>query len=366
MRIGIDARLIAYRAGGISTYVAQLVAALGRLHSEHTFIVLESRKAQGTITAPEMRRAVVWTPPHHRLERIALSVELARLRLDVLHSTDFIPPLRGARRDVVSIHDLTFLHYPQHLTAESLRYYAGQIELAAAQADHILTISESSRRDIVAMLGVPADKVTVHLPGVDGRFRPLTPEAMAGWRAKLGLPERYFLCVGTFEPRKNIIGLLDAYALLRQRVTNAPPLLLAGSRGWLYDETLARIGQLGLEEAVQVRENLPGEALPALYNGATALMMPSFYEGFGLPPLEAMACGTLPIVSNRSSLPEVVGEVGALVEPEDARSIADAMQRALEDDAWREVQGAAGLRRAAGFRWDDAARIALAAYTRVV
>jgi glycosyltransferase involved in cell wall biosynthesis len=366
MRIGIDARLIAYRAGGISTYVEQLVAALGRLHSDHAFVVLESRKAQRSIAPAAMHRAVLWTPPHHRLERVALSAELARLRLDVLHSTDFIPPLRGARRNVVSIHDLTFLHYPQHLTAESLRYYAGQIEMAAAQADHVLTISESSKRDIVAMLGVAADKVTVHLPGVDARFRPLASDEMAAWRAKLALPERYFLCVGTFEPRKNIIGLLDAYALLRQRVTEAPPLLLAGSRGWLYEETLARIGRLGLEDDVQVRENLPGEALPALYNGAVALMMPSFYEGFGLPPLEAMACGTLPIVSNRSSLPEVVGEVGALVEPEDARAIADAMQRALEDDAWREAQREAGVRRAAGFRWEDAARIALATYTRVV
>lgn len=366
MRIGIDARLIAYRAGGISTYVENLVRALDGLHSDPTFVVLESRKAARSITPASMQRAVLWTPPHHRLERAALSVELARLRLDVLHSTDFIPPAHGARRHVASVHDLAFLHYPQHLTAESLRYYAGQIERAVTQADHILTISESSKRDIVSMLNVPAGKVTVHLPGVDARFHPLTEAAMAEWRSRLSLPAAYFLSVGTLEPRKNIIGLLDAYALLRERTPTAPPLLLAGSRGWLYEETLAHISRLSLGDSVQLREDVPAAGFPALYHGALALIMPSFYEGFGLPPLEAMACGTLPIVSNRSSLPEVVGEVGALIEPEDPQSIASAMARALEDTAWRDSQGAAGIARAAGFRWEDAARIALATYTHVV
>ncbi len=366
MRIGIDARLIAYRAAGTSTYVESLIQALAGLNSEHTFVVLESRKAQRSIVPPTMRCAVLWTPPHHRLERNALSAELARLRLDVLHSTDFIPPRGGARRHVISVHDLTFLHYPQYLTAESLRYYAGQIETAVTQADHILTISQSSKRDIMELLDVPEDKVTVHLLGVDPRFRPLPAEALAEWCVRLSLPEDYFLFVGTFEPRKNIIGLLDAYALLRTFVKDAPPLILAGSRGWMYDETLAHISKLGLNETVQLRENLPNEAFPALYGGAIALLMPSFYEGFGLPPLEAMACGTLPIVSNRSSLPEVVGDVGALVEPEDPTSIAAAMQRALDDNDWRAAQRAAGITRAAGFRWEDTARIALATYNWLV
>ena len=216
------------------------------------------------------------------------------------------------------------------------------------------------------MLNVPAGKVTVHLPGVDARFRPLTEAEMAEWRSRLSLPAAYFLSVGTLEPRKNIIGLLDAYALLRERTPTAPPLLLAGSRGWLYEETLAHISRLSLGDSVQLREDVPAAGFPALYHGALALIMPSFYEGFGLPPLEAMACGTLPIVSNRSSLPEVVGEVGALIEPEDPQSIAAAMARALEDTAWRDSQGAAGIARAAGFRWEDAARIALATYTHVV
>ena len=184
-------------------------------------------------------------------------------------------------------------------------------------------------------------------------------------RQRHALPESYFLFVGTFEPRKNIIGLVDAYGVLRGRQPTAPPLVIAGSRGWLYEETMAHIERAGLGGSALVRENLPTEDLPGLYGNALALITPSFYEGFGLPALEAMACGTLPIVSNRSSLPEVTGDVGALVEPESVDSIAGAMERALLDEPWRTEQRAAGLARAATFRWEDTARTALAAYTRL-
>lgn len=365
MRIGIDARLLAYRTGGISTYIAQLLRALADLDTGHDFLAFKSRKAKQSPAPPTMRCATLWTPCHHRFERTALSAELARFRLDVLHSPDFIPPRRGARRHVITVHDLTFLHYPQHLTAESRRYYNDQIETAVRQADQILTDSQASRDDLVAMLGVPAERITVHRLGIDARFHPPSAEELARVRKRWGLPDAYFLFVGTFEPRKNIIGLVDAYSVLRGRQPTAPPLVLAGSRGWLYEETIAHIERAGLDDRVLLRENLPTEDLPGLYGSAIALITPSFYEGFGLPALEAMACGTLPIVSNRSSLPEVTGSVGALVEPENLDSIAGAMERALLDEAWRAEQRTAGLARAATFRWEDTARVALAAYTQL-
>jgi len=365
MRIGIDARLLAYRTGGISTYIAQLLRALADLDSGHDFIAFKSRKAKESPAPAAMRCATLWTPCHHRFERTALSAELARFRLDVLHSPDFIPPRRGARRHIITVHDLTFLHYPQHLTDESRRYYNGQIEIAVKQADHILTDSQASRDDMVSMLGVPAGKITVHRLGIDPRFRPQPSEELARVRLRHELPPSYFLFVGTFEPRKNIIGLVDAFSVLRGRQPTAPPLVIAGSRGWLYDEAMAHIEQAGLGSSVLVRENLPTGDLPGLYGSALALITPSFYEGFGLPALEAMACGTLPIVSNRSSLPEVTGDVGALIEPENVDSIAGAMERALLDEAWRADQRAAGLVRAATFRWEDTARTVLAAYTRL-
>jgi glycosyltransferase involved in cell wall biosynthesis len=366
--IAIDHRLTWYRKGGISTYISRLTKALALLDgaSRHQWTVLPSRKDRDFSAPAGFHPVPLWTPCHHRIERLALSVELARLRLDVLHSPDFIPPYRGARRHVITVHDLTFLHYPQYLTAESRRYYNGQITAAVRHADHILTDSESSRRDMMTMLGVPGETITVHMLGVDEHFRPPDADAIAAVTARETLPDRYWLALGTFEPRKNIIGLLDAYRQIADRFPEVPPLLLAGTRGWLYEETLAHIDALGLASHVQVRENVPRDALPVLYARAIAVVTPSFYEGFGLPALEGMACGTVPIVSNRSSLPEVVGDVGLQIEPEDTSAIADAMLRAWQDDAWRTQQIQAGLARAAGFRWEATARIALAAYERVL
>ncbi len=366
--IGIDHRLTYYRTGGISTYIARLTHSLSLLDgaSAHRWTALHSRKDAGFVAPSGFHAAPLWTPCHHRIERLALSVELARFQLDVLHSPDFIPPYRGARRHVITVHDLTFLHYPQYLTAESRRYYNGQIETAVRQADHILTDSESSKRDMIAMLGVPSDKITVHMLGVDPLFRPPSPEEIARVSAQDSLPERYWLALGTFEPRKNIIGLLHAYKSIRDKYPGAPPLLLAGTRGWLYDETLATISALGLDASVQVRENVAREHLPVLYARSIAIVTPSFYEGFGLPTLEGMACGTVPIISNRSSLPEVAGDVGLQVEPEDSEAIAAAMLRAEQDSAWRDAQSKAGITRAAGFRWENTARIALSTYERVL
>jgi len=359
--IGIDARLTYYRIGGISTYIRRLILALENLDMENQYTIFHSRKATESLVK-RFRHASLWTPCHHRIERIALSVELARFRLDVLHSPDFIPPLRGARKHIITVHDLNFLHYPQFLTAESRRYYNGQIERAVQQADHILADSEATKADLVKMLGVPPKKITVHMLGVDEQFKPLPPETLAHYRQQLNLPDSYFLFVGTFEPRKNILGLLESYRLLREKMPDAPALVLAGNRGWLFEETMAKIDQMNLGGNIHWLENVSQEALPALYNMASALVTPSFYEGFGFPALEAMACGTVPIVSNRSSLPEVVGDVGLQVDPENPATLTDALEYVLTNLTWRETMSQAGLARAATFTWERTARIALSVY----
>jgi glycosyltransferase involved in cell wall biosynthesis len=364
MHIGIDTRLTHYRTGGISTYMRRLVNALENLDTRNRYTIFRSHRSKNSFTK-RFPQAALWTPCHHRLERLALSVELTRFNLDLLHSPDFIPPLRGARHHVITVHDLTFLHYPQFLTADSRRYYNGQIEAAVRQAEHILADSEATKMDMIQILGVPGHKITVHLLGVDEIFQPLPENALTESRQRLGLPDEYILFVGTFEPRKNIHGLLEAYAQLIGRMPDVPPLILVGKQGWLFEKTIALIDALHLGARVIQRQDIDDTTLPAVYNLATMLVMPSFYEGFGFPALEAMACGTVPIVSNRSSLPEVVGNVGLQIDPDNIDDLASAMERVLTDNIWRSTMQKAGLERAKLFTWDKTASIALSTYEAI-
>jgi len=364
MHIGIDTRLTYYRTGGISTYMRRLVSALENIDSHNAYTIFQSRKASGSLTK-RFKTARLWTPCHYQFERAALSVELARFGLDLLHSPDFIPPLRGARKHVITVHDLTFLHYPQHLTQEARHYYNDQIQTAVKQADHILADSEATKTDLVNMLNVPSEKITVHMLGVDEQFQPLESAVLEVQRKKHNLPEEYILFVGTFEPRKNILGLLQAYKQLLEDLNDAPPIVLVGRRGWLFDETMQNIQDLKLGDRILWRENIEDSDLPAVYNLASVLVLPSFYEGFGFPALEAMACGTVPIVSNCSSLPEVVGEVGLQINPDNIPELKEAMQKALTDSQWREHNQKLGLERAKLFRWETTAQIALSVYEAV-
>lgn len=361
-KIGIDARMTYYRVGGISTYIRRIVSALETLDKDNDYLVFHSRKANFSITK-SFKRANLWTPAHHKLERYTLSAELLRHQLDLWHSPDFIPPQWGAKRFVVTVHDLTFLHYPQYLTKEARGYYNAQIGYAVSKADHILTVSHSAKQDLMTMLHVPEAKITVHTEGADEAFTPLSTDTIRQHLIRLNLPkEGYILHVGTLEPRKNIIGLLKAYHQVRQSIPTAPPLVLVGRRGWLFHETETLMNTLQLGKNLILREDISDSDLPYVYNGAMVAVTPSFYEGFGLPTLEAMACGIVPIVSNRSSLPEVVGEVGLQITPENTEHLAGAIYHAITNPAWRTEQGKRALERASQFSWQDGAKTVLEVY----
>jgi len=367
VRIGIDARLIAYRRGGISNYTRHLLSALADLDPETDYRVLRHRRDRTRREAgANFRRATMWTPCHHRLERWALGVEIAPLRLDLLHSPDFIPPAFGACRFVITVHDLNFLYYPQFLTAESRRYYNDQIAWAVARADHILAVSETTRADLIRLLGVPSEKVTVTYEGVLPAFRPLPPAVVQETLSRYNLHPGYVLFVGTLEPRKNLPGLLRAYRILLDRREVSVPLVIVGSRGWLYEEIDRQVETLRLQEHLRFLPDTPDADLPALYNGAALLAMPSFYEGFGLPVLEAMACGTPVLISDRGSLPEVAGAAAVIVNPDDPEDIATGLARGLSDPDLRARLRADGPAHAARFTWKETARRTLEVYRRAV
>lgn len=367
MRIGIDTRIVHHVRGGISNYALCITGALASLDTETDYVILHSRKDRTPLQpGPNFRPARCWTPSHHRLERWTLAMELTRLGLDLLHSPDFIPPAFGYRRTVITVHDLNFLRYPQFLTRESHRYYNQQIAWAVRRVDHILADSHATKADLLSLLQVPPDKVTVVHLAANPAFRP-TPGGVARQiAARYELEPGFLLYVGTLEPRKNLPGLLQAYRSLLDAETSDVPLVVVGGKGWLYDEIFERVEALCLEKHVRFLHDVPDSDLPGLYNAASLLAAPSFYEGFGLPALEAMACGTPVVVANRASLPEVVGGAGLLVDPEDPDDIAHALTTVLTDNRLRARMRRLGLAQAAHFTWDRAAQETLAVYREVL
>lgn len=366
MRIGIDARLTHYRQAGISRYTIQLVEALARLDPTDHFVLLQSFRApEPLVTHPAFERRSLYTPAHHALEQCTLPLEIRKFALDVLHSPDFLPPFRRNCRSVITIHDLAFLLYPHFLTKESARYY-GQIDEAVRRTDAIIAVSEATKNDIVRLLGVPESRITVVYEAASSVFRPLDrTQAAAHVRERFGVRGDYVLFISTIEPRKNVPTLLKAFHKLLKDYRLDLQLVLAGDKGWLLDEVFQLVTDLGLGDHVLIPGRVSTDDLVQLYNAAQVLVAPSIYEGFGLTPLEAMACGTPVVVSNVSALPEIVGDAGLLVDPYDIEQLAVAMWRAVTDSELRQNLIAKGLKRASFFSWDRAAKETLELYHRL-
>jgi len=363
MRIGIDARLVYYSQAGIGQYILHLVNSLAKIDRENEYVLLQSRKDETTILEqPNFRRVSLWTPSHHRLERYSLNIELVRLGLDVLHSPDFIPPHKPSCKSVITVHDLAFLLYPHFLTRESARYY-GHIDQAVRWANQIIAVSESTRRDTIQHLGVPEDKITVIYEAANPIFRPVDREvARQQVHNRHGVDAPYILFVSTIEPRKNVPTLIQAVWQLLECYKADVHLVLAGGRGWLFEDAFAVVRELKLDSRVHFVGRVSSEDLLFLYNAAELLAHPAFYEGFGLPPLEAMACGLPVVVSNVASLPEVVGDAGLLIDPHDVDELTVAMWRVLNEQALRQEMRQKGLQQAARFSWERAARETLDIY----
>jgi glycosyltransferase involved in cell wall biosynthesis len=365
MRLGLDVRLTYYTGGGIAKYIRRLAEFLPPLAPSHTHFHFY-RRGHTEVFARPARRVACFTPAHHQLETWALGTELLPHQLHLLHSPDFIPPRWGAKKFVITVHDLAFLRYPQFLTPESRHYYNEQIQYAVQHAHAISADSYATQADLINLLNVPEEKITpIHL-GLDPQFHPRPPEEVATVLARHRLPRGFILFVGTFEPRKNVPTLLKAYAALRAHWPSAPPLALAGNRGWLFDEAQTLARELNLQAHTCFMENFPSADLPATYCGAGVVALPSHYEGFGFPVLEAMGSGTPVVMSNVSSLPEVGGEAVLSCDPTDVEALANALYRALTDSTLRAQLIESGLARAQTFTWEKTAQETMRLYERVL
>jgi glycosyltransferase involved in cell wall biosynthesis len=238
--------------------------------------------------------------------------------------------------------------------------------LSARRARRVIAISESTKRDVVKLLGVPPDRVYVVYCGVDDTFRPLPAADVAQFRRERALPDRFILFLGTLEPRKNVKTLVQAYGRWRVAESDVPKLVVAGGKGWFYDQIFAEVERLGLTGEVIFPGYVMQQELPLWYNASDIFVYPSRYEGFGLPVLEAMTCGTPVVTTNVASLPEVAGDAALLVSPDDEAQLLDAMRRASSDGSLRQEMVTKGLARAADFTWARTARQTLDAYDRAL
>ena len=283
---------------------------------------------------------------------------------DIFHATDhLLPPLRHAR-SVFTLYDLTFLKFPEvHLPLN--RWYSRlMVPRGLRAATAVIAISDCTKRDAVTIYRLPADRIRVIPLGVEARFQPIDPAAAIKVRDRYHLPARFILAVGTIEPRKNLVTLLEAYRGLIDRMPDLK-LAIVGKRGWRAEAFFNRLRELGLEDRVIFPGFVPDDDLPAVYASAAVLAFPSIYEGFGLPVLEALACGTPVVCSNTSSLPEITAEAAILLAPDDVRGWSQALQRVVMDESLRLDLRRRGLQRAARFTWDATARQTQAVYEEI-
>ena len=374
-RIAIDYTAAVRQGGGIGRYTRGLVHALARmpLHDEFVLFVA-GRGTDPDVQSPAFRTRniaiderytnILW----HRAGLPFPRVDWFTGPLDIFHSPNFVLPPVGAARTVLTIHDLSFLRVP-HCAEPSLRAYLSRVVPGAvSRADRVLADSFNTKEDVVDLLGVPASKVDVVPAGVEGRFSPLGNDpALETVRRKYALGDGPFvLSVGTLEPRKNFSGLLEAYALMKQKHHLPHRLVIAGGRGWLYEGIFDTARRLQLGDDVVFAGFIDDADLPALYNLADLFAFPTLYEGFGLPVLEAMACGTPVVTANNSCMPELVGDAALTLDADDTESLAYAMAMVLHDEVLRESLVERGLLRAELFGWPAAAEKLLAAYDRLV
>lgn len=370
MHIAIDAHAVGTGLAGNETYIANLIEALAEIDTANRYTLYVTRREA---FERFRNRWPNFTPrltlPHTPLVRIPVTLvaELRRRPVDLLHVQYTAPPFAPCAV-VPTIHDLAFEHLPETFKRRSWMQLRLTVRRTARRAAHIITVSEFSRRDIENTYRIAPERITVTPEAASKVFSPADAAEIERVRAHYKIEGDYLLAVGSIQPRKNLARLLEAYSDLLRARTHAklPRLVLVGKRAWLYEETLRSVNLFGLASNVVFTGYVPERDLPPLYSGALCFIYPSYFEGFGLPPLEAMRCGTPVITGNRTSLPEVVSDAGVMVDPFDKDAMAKAIGRVVDDAPLRQTLRERGFERARMFDWRETARLTLKAYERAV
>jgi glycosyltransferase involved in cell wall biosynthesis len=371
LRIAIDAHSIGTKLGGNESYASNLIEALAQTDTLNDYtLYVTTDEAVDRYQGRWPNFTVRSTLPHTPLIRIplVLSAELRKHPVDLLHVQFTAPPFCPCPV-VVSVHDLSFEHLPHTFNRRSRTQLRLTVRHSVRRAAQILTLSEHTKQDIVQTYGVDPNRIEAIPLAAPPHFSPVSDtKELQRVRHNYGIESNYILSVGSIQPRKNLARLVNAYALLRKKyqADKLPKLVLVGKCAWLYDETLRALNETGLKDSVILTGYVPESDLPALYSDALCFVYPSYFEGFGLPPLEAMKCGTPVITGNRTSLPEVVGDAARLVDPYDVEAIAGAIDEVINNSVLQSELRVKGFAQARKFDWIETARRTLEVYKRII
>ncbi len=371
VHIAIDAHSVGTQLAGNETYAVNLIEALAEIDQTNQYtLYVTKQSAVDRFTNRWPNFQVKRTVPHTPLVRIPLilSRELRRHPVDLLHVQYTAPPLAPCPV-VATIHDLSFEHLPKTFKRRSWMQLRLTVRATARRAARVVTISEHTKRDLAETYDIPSEKITVTPLAAASKIVRVTNETkLREVRARYGITRDYILSLGSIQPRKNLVRLIEAYSALRE--TNAgdrfPQLVIAGKRGWLDQETLRAAEQSPFKQDIVFTGYVADDDLSAIYSGAMCFVYPSYFEGFGLPGVEAMRCGGPVVAGNLTSLPEVVNDAGILVNPFDAAAFAEAIQRLVQDRNHRLELSAKGIARAREFTWKRTAELTLEVYNEVV
>lgn len=364
MTIGLEAqRANLPNPTGVERYAAELIKNLAKLDSKNEYVLYFRTKPQDWFykLGPNFKIRLIPFPKFWT--QLRLSWEMYLRPVDVLSILASALPIWHPKNSVVTVHDIAFEFFPEAFPWFMRNYLIWSTRFAVRKARKVITVSEATKQDLITHYAIPSDKIEIIYLAADENFRPMPYDLVQPTLDKLGLIyKKYILFVGTLQPRKNIVRLVDAFIKLKKEHRIEEKLVLTGGKGWLWKPIVKKIQEAGLAADLVHLGYANASHLPALYNGAVLLTLPALYEGFGLPPLEAMQCGTPVVVSNISSLPEVVGEAGKLVDPKSVESIVEGLLEVLSNEKLREEMGEKGLMQAAKFSWEETGRKTLALF----